>query len=111
MTEKDLRVIVAHPFLVLGREFQWDDRQLDAARKLIDLTVIRLAEEVASPLPERLRALATEAAREQHRGAAMITTLDDGQHVFADEEGDDTYGFSTCPHPDCQLVRAGEGAP
>ncbi len=39
-----LRTILAHPFLALAREFHWDDRQLDAANKLIDLTVIRVEE-------------------------------------------------------------------
>ncbi|HXG71311.1 MAG TPA: hypothetical protein VNJ04_11965 [Gemmatimonadaceae bacterium] len=40
----ELRVILAHPFFALGREFQWDERQLAAARKLIDVTLIRLEE-------------------------------------------------------------------
>ncbi len=44
MDEKTLRTIVAHPFFALAREFDWDDRQLAAAKKLIDITVIRLQE-------------------------------------------------------------------
>lgn len=64
MTEKELRTIVAHPFLALAREFQWDDRQLEAANKLIDITTIRLFEgglavpPAPSGAPDDLRAIA-----------------------------------------------------
>lgn len=64
----------------------------------------------ASPLPERLRALAREQAFGNHREAIIFGLK--GQHVAASgEKHDADFGFSVCPHPDCQLVRAGEGAP
>ncbi len=62
---------------------------------------------------ERLRALATKEAwgmhahaywEHRHRGGLV-----DG-HVFVSTLDDD-HGFSTCPHPDCACVRAGEGEP
>lgn len=40
--DPDLHTIIAHPFFALAREFKWDDRQLQVARKLIDITVIRV---------------------------------------------------------------------
>jgi len=47
----ELRTIIAHPFFALAREFGWNDRQLQAAKKLIDVTVIRVQELQAKPLP------------------------------------------------------------
>lgn len=49
--DADLRTIIAHPFLALAREWRWDDAQLATARKLIDVTVIRVQELMESATP------------------------------------------------------------
>ena len=59
-----LRVIVAHPFFALAREFNWADRQLDAAKKLIDITVIRIEQYFADDDDPTVRALVDQQAED-----------------------------------------------
>lgn len=79
MTEEqkpdDLRTIIAHPFFALGRQFCWSDAELEVARVLIDITVIRI-EEHWSRVPPDTAAVLRRAEAAEDSEQALIEILE-----------------------------------
>lgn len=59
-----------------------------------------------SDLHQRKDALAREAALANHKGSVLAGRKEG--HAWNGDDSDRDLGFSTCPHPDCRLVREPE---